>query len=651
MRTRATFRSRASSKKLARRAATLSILSLAAALVVTNLTPVVVTSASWTDEEWDHGKVSTLSCADDGSGSDFKTRGAGRLLGGEVLATDLDSIVALKGMTVTNDGGNPHPAPDVEATSPNTYQNPLDVSALNSIELPVVEGVTDRFLNSLLTLTADPGPGDNIGAVNQYAHASDTGVSQGASGVGNDSGVILNGESGGLPGLGTIKLSTLVQNLTGQAISDVVAGITDLELEIGAVASRTTLDACEAAWTGDIDSNLTREYAIAGLDASMHAPVVEGVSSALADLLRDVQTSLDLIAGKEGVISGITGVVGPLLGVVLGDALSLRTPPITGPTITIDPHALDRLATASISDKNDVVVLDLATGRVQVNFAALLGEVYSGKGFNGVSGVGLNSLPPNTELIVNNDVTTALATALRDALGGWTADVLATAEAAIDAVRVKTTISVVLSASILGFQRDVADVTIDVDGTLEELLADKGVSASVDLRLTGIGLVDELITQLVGGVSSTIVTTLNSGVGSLVAGILNMAIGDSGLVAGLTPEVAKITASVVATLSNVLVGILGDEDGLVSLRVNVQNDPAAPDDPDAGPPLTYPEWDDPDSSRMIPDDQYDVAALSVSVSVSLLDIADTAGNINLELARSSVGANCWVKDDERCFAY
>ncbi|WP_448711016.1 choice-of-anchor G family protein [Microbacterium profundi] len=622
---------------MARRASTLSILSLAAALVVTNLTPVVVTSASWTDQEWDHGGVGTLSCTEDGS--NFKTRGAGRLLGGEVLSTDLDSIAELKGITAKNDGQDSHAVPDSRPTWPDTYQNSLDVSALGEIEIPAVEGTVDRLLSSVLTLT--PAPETGTGVVNQYANASDTGVSAGASGAINDSGVVLTPESGGLPDVGTIKLSTLVTSLTGQAISNVVAGITDLELEVGAVASRATLDACEAAWTGDIDSSLTREYAIAGLDASMHVPVVEGVSGALSGLLRDVQTSLDLIAGDTSVVSQITGGVGQLLGGVLG-ALSLANTSITGPTITVDPHALDVLAAASVSDKNGVVVLDLASGRVQVNLAALLGAAYSGTGFNGAPGLGLNDLPPNTELVVNGPVVNALTSALADALGGWTESVVAAVTTAILTAKV----GLALTFAVAG---NLASINVTVAGPLDNLTAIGGLTlldeGCKSVLLTPIACI---LSGLVGGVTNTVTTS----VGPLVAGIINAAIGESGLVAGLATEVAKITAPVVTTLSNVLVGVFGngvDVDGLLSLRVNVQNDPVASDDPDAGPPSTYDEWEIDD--RAVPDDQYDVAALSVSV----IDLAGTTGNVNVEFARASVGVSCAVggvwDHDERCVGY
>lgn len=642
MRTRATFRTRASSRKLASRASTLSILSVAAALVVTNLTPVVVTSASWTDEEWDHGAVGTLSCADDGV---FKTRGAGRLLGGGLLPTDLDTLAAVGGITVTNDGTAAHPNPATANQAGDAYVHPLDVGVLSAINLPLTGGTLDQLLS--LPLATE------VGAVNQYALADSSGVSQGASGVVNDSGVVQtdNDDNGDLPTLGTLKLSTLVEQLTGEAVSDLVSGIADLQLEIGAVAGRATLDACATAWSDDIDANLNREYAIAGLDAEIDAPVVAGLSGTLSGLLDGLQTSLNGIAGNSGVTSAITAGVGQLLSGVLG-ALRLGSTTITGPAITIDLTAVRNLTTASISDEAGAVTLDLASGNVQVDLASLIGEAYGGQGFNGTQAHGLNGLPPNTELVVNADVTNALVAALTQALDGWVQDVLGALRTAVYAAGVNTTLNIVLGGTVLGNSLNVASVNVTINGTLASLL-NNTATVNVGLSLLGgecrtpLDLIPCAIAALVNPLVSGITSALTGGVAPLIGGILETAIlGDGGLVPNLGATLSAATAPVISALSTVLVGVLG-VDGLVSLRANVQNDPAAGNAPDPAPLLLYPDWED----GSVPDDQYDVAALSVGV----LNALGPGMNVNLELARASVGVSCAVggvwDGDGRCDGY
>ena len=643
MRTRATFWTKASSRKLARRASALSILSVAAALVVTNLTPVVVTSASWTDEEWDHSQVGTLSCGEEGV---FKTRGAGRLLSGGLLPSDLDTVATAGGVSVTNDGTRELPTPETANSVGNAFVNALDVGVLSLIDLPLTGGGLDDLLS--LPLASE------VGAVNQYALADATGVSQAAGGVVNDSGFIQtdSDDNGELPTLGNLKLSTLVEELTGEAVSDIVAGIADLQLEVGAVASRATLDACETVWTDEIDENLDRTYAVAGLDAEIDAPVVSGLSGTGSGLVDGLQTSLNGLAGDDGVISAITSGVGGLLNGALG-GLSLGSTTVTGPAITIDLTAVRNLLTATVGDDAGTVLLDVATGQVQVDLASLIGQAYGGQGFNGAQEHGLNGLPPNTELVLNGAVTNALVAALAEALDAWVADVLDALEAAVYAAGVNVGLVIVLGGNVLGIPLNVASVNVTVDGSLGSLL---NGTATVNARLSLLGgecriplvdlvpcAIETLVNPLVGGILSA----LTGGVGPLIGGILETTIlGEDGLVRNLGSTLVAATAPVIATLSNLLTGFLG-VNGLVSVRINVQNDPTAGNDSD--PALGYPDWES--GPLAVPDDQYDVAALSIGV----LNVLGPELNINLELARSSVGVSCAVDGvwdrDGRCAGY
>ena len=646
MRTRATVRSRvSSSRKLARRATTLSILSVAAALVVTNLTPVVVTSASWTNQEWDHGNVGTLSCTDDGN---FKTRAAGRLLGGALLPTDLDAVASLEGVTATNDGVEAHPNPANAEQVGAAYVNPLGVSVLESINLPLTGGGLDELLSLPLAT--------QVGAVNQYALADDNGVSQGASGVVNNSGFIqtTNDSDGNLPTLGTLKLSTLVAELTGEALSQVVAGITDLELEIGAVASTAELDACEAAWTGDLDSSLTRNYAIAGLDLGVTAPIVADLSGTLNSALTVLEGTVEGLLGSGSVVTQLTAGVDALI-----NTLGIANVSTSGSYIDLDLTTVRNLAAAKITDTNETVTLDLATGQVQVDLASLIGEAYTGEGFNGTQAHGLNGLSPNTELVLNGPVALALTAALTDALNGWVASVLAAVDSALDLALVHVEIGITLAGTIqipvVGpLTLNVAEITVGIDGTLKQVLAGTAAVVVDPVILPGSLVTDALIKGLVSPLLSGIVSALLTGNGStpgiigLVGNILDAAIfaPETGPVAVLGTTLQTAITPVVPALEVILIDILG-ANGILSLRVNIQNDPAAGNDPD--PPLTYPEWEE--NSRAVPDDQYDVAALSVSV----LDLAGTTNNVNLEFARSSVGVSCavggvWDRAG-RCAAY
>nr|WP_277816253.1 choice-of-anchor G family protein [Microbacterium ginsengiterrae] len=595
-------------------------------MVVTNLTPVVATEASWNDEEWDHAAIGTLSCADDGI---FKTRGSGQLLSGGLLPLDLDQVAGVSPMTVTHDGDQAHPRPATATANQagDSYTNPIDVGLLSAINLPLTGGSLDDLLS--LPLATE------VGAVNQYALADGSGVSQGASGVVNDSGVVQtdNDDNGNLPTLGTLELSTLVESLTGEAVSGLVASIADLDLEIGAVASRATLDACDAAWSNDVDSSLDREYAIAGLAAAVDAPLLVGeLAKDLRDILMpavsNLQSQLNTIAGQGGVLTGITGGLGDLLGGVLG-GLGLGNVGLDDISITVDLiSVVEPLLHATIEDQAGIVAIDLQAGSIRVDLGALLGEAYSGDRFDGAPGSGLNGLAPNTELVVNAQVTSALITALTNAIDDWVATISSSLTDAILEADVHASISLELRALI-----KLAGVSVKVDGTLDELLhGDAVVVPKVDII---VGCPLNLLSCLIEGVVSSLV----GGVGELVGDTLRLVILDenTGLVPNLvstligTARAALIPA--IEALETVLVGFLG-VNGLVSLRANVQNDPGAGRHPDPDPALTYPDWED----GSIPDGQYDVAALSVGV----LNVLGTTANINLELARSSVGVSCAV---------
>ena len=109
------------------------------------------------------------------------------------------------------------------------------------------------------------------------------------------------------------------------------------------------------------------------------------------------------------------------------------------------------------------------------------------------------------------------------------------------------------------------------------------------------------------------------------------------------PSRSTATAPVVTLLSTVLNTYLG-VNGLVSLRANIQNDSAAGNapDPTTGP---YPDWEA--GTLAVPEGRYDVAALGVGV----LNVGGPGANVNLELARGSVGVNCPVSAPSPCAGY
>ena len=608
-----------------------TVLAATTVLLATTL-PILGSNASWRDDEYDHATLGTLDCAND---TIFATRAAGKLIGGSMLEADLDEVAELTSMRVTNDGVTAHPDPPTATevaraagTDPGgldvAWKNPLGVEVLDTVNVPLTGTAFAGFLQ------LDTGTG--VGVLNQFAGAGSNGYSLGASGAVSDSGAVsLSREpNGNAPTLGTLRLSTLVEELTGTALASVVSGVSDLSLELGAVAGRATLDACEADWTNDVVAHLDRSYAMAALSAELKTAVVKDLGVTAGRALDAVQVRADTIddVGSEvgdGVRTEIRTGVTKLLAPVLG-GLTIGGVTVIGPAVSLDLTAVRGLTTKTVTDDTGTVALDLATGQVSVDLAALLGEAYGGQGLDGQPTHGLNALDPNTELVLNAGVTNALVGALEQALDAWVVDMVASVKTAVSAATAETQIVVMLRGTVLGLTLDVARLDIRTGGTLSQLIAN---AAQTDATVTVLDDVDnvllaEAIRALVAPLSPTLEATAEKDsariVGTAVHKVLDAAASQLGV------DLTTATGPVVTTLAEVLDDYLG-VNGLVSLKVNAQNDPFT----GAG---SYPDWES--GNRQVRDGRYDVAALSIGV----LHAGAPSTTVNLELGRASVGVSC-----------
>jgi hypothetical protein len=612
-----------------------TVLAATTVLLATTL-PILGSNASWRDDEYDHATLGTLDCADDNI---VASRAAGKLFGGSMLEADLDEVAELTSMRVTNDGAAAHPDPATATqvalaagTNPGgldvAWRNPLGVEVLDTVNVPL----TGTSLAGFLQL--DTGTG--TGVLNQFAGAGSNGYSLGASGGVSDSGAVSlsRDANGNAPTLGTMRLSTLVEKLTGTALASVVSGVSDLSLEVGAVAGRATLDACEAEWTNDVAAHLDRSYAVAALSAELATEVVKelGVTAGraldsvqlVADTIDDDSAEVDSEIGdgvRDEIQTGVTGLLEPVLG-----GLTIGGITVLGPAVSLDLATVRGLTTETITDDTGTVALNLATGQVSVDLAALLGEAYGGEGFDGQPGRGLNALDPNTELVLNARVTNALVASLEQALDDWVADMVASVKTAVSAATAEAEIVVMLRGRVLGLTLDVARLDIRTGGTLSQLIAD---AAQTDATVTVLDdvadpLLAEAIRALVAPLAPTLEATAEDGtaplVGTAVQKVLDAAANQVGV------ELTTASGPVVTTLAAVLNDYLG-VNGLVSLKVNAQNDPITG-------PGTYPDWES--GNRQVRDGRYDVAALSVGV----LDAGDPRTTVHLELGRASVGVSC-----------
>jgi len=223
-----------------------------------------------------------------------------------------------------------------------TDQNPLDVTVLDSINLPLTGALQ---LPELL--------GINLGAANQVALAKSNGESRGASGaVLNSGGVSVGGDGGASPADATIDLCASTLGECGSGSRDPLG---EVSLGVGAVSSiaRTPEFGPPFAdsWLDTCTQSEPTCYKIAGLDLNLSSPLLATVVGPLTDAL-----------------TSLLGQLTSLLGGLLPASCTLT------PDLTFD---------------DGVITINAADGSIGVSVGALLEAL----------GLNLNDLPPNTDLL------------------------------------------------------------------------------------------------------------------------------------------------------------------------------------------------------------------------------------------------------------
>lgn len=590
-----------------RRIATAVALVAAAAIVGTTS---VTSLASWTDREYVNGSSQALLCTDAGSGA---STGTGRLIGGQLGAIDLASIASISGVTVNNAGTGSTATP--AGSTPlggDAWANPLAVSALSTI---------DANLGGALVIPA----GVDAGVLNQWARARSDTTSAAAAGAVLDSGAIsltppANGAA--LPRFATLELGTVLQSVLGSSVSSLVTGLTDIDLGIGAVASDATLDGCRAIWDGAYTA-LVRQYALAGLEATLSSPTVSRLSTDTAATLGSLSSQITTIAGSSGLVNSLSsGILGSLTPVL--SAVGVGTPTVSV-SITPDFSPVTNLLTGTVSDPGHLATISPSAGTVTIDLDALLGPAY-------LSSPQINGLAPNSSLLINASAINALKTALTTALASWVSSVIAAINAALSVV----TVHVKLTAPLSALSIVVGTLVVETTASLASLLAGTAVvDVHVDQTsgLCSIAIVGATLCGIVNALTAGLTGTITTAIGPVIGGVVQ------GALAGLSTTVATLSTTLAAD-SSALVTFLGTSTsalfgsgGLVSLVANAQNAPD-PSIPNAGTP---PSWAaalpgptvDPFSTG-----RYDVAALRLVVLGAVPSVS-----LGLDLARSSVGSN------------
>lgn len=332
----------------------------------------------------------------------FDAQSRGMLVSGGIAGIDLDTIAEVNG--VHAQAFDPA-APGADGIVSDTDANPLSVTALSALTIDL--GGVAGTLSSILDLVA----GQDAGVVGQYAYANQavggTNTAEiGSSGaVGDDGAVTLDTSSANPPALGHINLYSLLQNATGlSGVSALVASISDLTLDVGAVAGIAEMDSLCVAPTLSTENadEVDRDYLLAYLRLLVESDTVGG-------LLSGLNTALDggLTVSTSAVWDILEGV--PLLGSLLA-ALGESALEVTA---TVNTGAL--VDSPLPDEENAALQLDLAEGTVLIDLASLLGGAYTGD-----ISTWLNELAPNTRLFVDaglpNDAVTSLLDTRVDSL-------------------------------------------------------------------------------------------------------------------------------------------------------------------------------------------------------------------------------------------
>lgn len=613
----------------------------------------VTSEATWNDTEWTHGgAIGTVGCEDpDGA---FATRAEGRALSGSMLGIDLDSVAEAEGVTVTNNGSRDRasagrPVSGLESA----YADPLSVNALSAIQVP---------LTGLVEL-----PGNNsTGVVGQFGQARDDGLAHGAAGYVTDSGGIdlANEQTGTYPDLATLKLSDLLNSpaLGNIGLGDTLSGVSDLELEVGAVAAEAQLDGCASAWGGaggpqaramaataadDIVDGLERRYLTASADLTFRSPAVGALVSAVGGVpgetcasadrstVKTVECTVNGLASQQSVLSAIQQGVVRLLG-QLTDELGLGTINVQL-TATANLSAIQALLTDTLTDSGGVVTVDLSDGTVRISTDALLAAAYPDQYSDG-----LNGLPPNFNPFNDPVALQVLTERLTGILTEWVDGVATALVQSVKDTVVSANVTINLTLRALGLTTRIGHIEAIVGcapagstptgctlGTLLDPSRNTGVTQTKFVVLPGLKdipilgpVLDGLINGVVGTVIAGLVRVLITGLGSVVGTAVDTALGAT---KALSPTITALTEPVISTVSRLYSGLFLSN--ILSLTVNAQNDPAS-----GGPPP--PDWR-PGQPGAPPEGQYEVAALRIGV----LDGLGPAG-VRLYLGRASVGPGC-----------
>lgn len=448
-----------------------------------------------------------------------KVRAASQFLSGTLLGTRLSqvfsdpswtslSLLELRGLSVLTQP--PSASVVVPATGATSFENNFGPAYRMSLNLGALQALTVAASVQLGSLIKT-----DLGAINQFAQAVYNGTANGSTGaVDNSSGVIGTSQAAGSTTYASINLKNLLNNALSGGLAGLgtfTSNITDLSLDVGAVAGR--------AWQEQCTNCIKRDYLLAWLKLMVDSPLVAALTTV-------TESTLNTLVGASSAISDA------LDDLVTAISVLLPTATITGPNLSV---TVDYTSAGDLFPDSELVDLTLGDDEALViNLGAVLGDAYR------PDGVTLNGLDPNTSLVIDGTAIAPLITELGQLASNLTTKLPS-------AVRIKLSLSV--QTTLLG------TATITVDTSLADAITG---NFTVDTDGSS-GIIGALATVL-SGTLKTVVKTIGQTVQTLITSqTLTTAVGTA--------------AGTLTTFINSLLEALFIDPGVLSLTANAQNVP------------------------------------------------------------------------------
>lgn len=508
------------------------ILAASAAVAGTTLT-----DAAWTDNEYVYANnVGTAGRCDQNSGT--TTTAAARQLMGTLLNSNLDTVAALKGLSVVNDGaGTSTASANALRINQDTFTAPLDASAANT---------------GLLQLSLPLGlPVGSTDVYSQWGQAKNNGNATAASGL------ITN--SGGALGIGQSQNPTAPPVMAtlnlGALVPTALAGMT---LDVGAVSSLAELTYCGDLgnnWQGSLPQPVAnRSYRVAALNLNADMPALDTAVAGTSTLLQGVKPNLQ--AAQPGLSAAVAQDL-----IIAATPLLAGLDPLTATDVKtdvkldvsqLDLTAAEALLTSTLTDTAGLITVDFGAGVAHVNLTKAEGGTDN-----------LNGRAPNSKIVLNQNVMDRLSTALTQVLDTWRANVITAVQQAVRA----TPASVTATVTVRSLGIPVAEISLGLGPVTTGQLLDlhnKVPGVPVPLVTTAVKL-------LVLSAPTSILTPLTSGLAGALPAITGKALHNS-LILGVIGTLKSSLQEQTAPVGPASTQALNQLNNLLSITVNEQPD-------------------------------------------------------------------------------